>query len=227
MAACGPKPNTTVRCGAWPEGRCLPGFSLRVRNSPRQASPLGPADPGEVANLNTTSALPPARRRALGCRGELRRREAQGLWLRAYSRASCSDSLHLFDHSERSERRKLCNGPQDRASQGTRAKRGRAQAEPRQPSARRLACALSLAKAELRTRANDSKGQKANDRRSSRALEGCFILVLVTAGTASSSGSHHRRVTRHAGGGQACLVVLPQLWLLRAKEVEVVPGKNA
>ena len=142
-SARGPKPNSTVRFGAWPEGRYLPGYSLRVRNSPRQASPLGPVDRGDVARANTPSAMPPSRRRALGCRGELRRREAQGLWPRAYSRASCSDSLHLFDHSERSERRKLCNGPQDRASQGTRAKRGRAQAEPRQPSAGRLACALT------------------------------------------------------------------------------------
>ena len=57
-SAHGPKPNTTVRCGAWPEGGYLPGFSLRVRNSPRQASPIGPADDGPA----------PAFKRAARCR---------------------------------------------------------------------------------------------------------------------------------------------------------------
>jgi hypothetical protein len=48
-----------------------------------------------------------------------RRREAQGLGPRAYSRASSADSLQVSERSERSERSEFCSGPQDRASQGT------------------------------------------------------------------------------------------------------------
>ena len=54
-----------------------------------------------------------------GVGATVHRREAKGFWPRAYPHASSSDSQLRFDHSERSERRALCSGPEDRASQGT------------------------------------------------------------------------------------------------------------
>jgi hypothetical protein len=73
----------------------------------------------------------------------LRSREAQGLRPRA-QRASSSDSSQLFERSERSSRSEFCDGPQDRASQGTLAQRGQATKRRRPP-------ARAFARAALRT----------------------------------------------------------------------------
>ena len=57
---------------------------------------------------------------------------------REYARASSSDSQHRFDHSDHSdhsERRALCSGPEDRASQGTLSKAKGKQTEPRRRTA--------------------------------------------------------------------------------------------
>ena len=54
-------------------------------------------------------------------------------------RASSSDSSHLFERSERSERSELCDGPEDRAPQGTRSAAKGKPSEPCPGPARRLA----------------------------------------------------------------------------------------
>jgi hypothetical protein len=64
-----------------------------------------------------TSFLP--RRVRAGRSAPVRRREAQWPWLRA-QRASLTDSSHLSEWRERSERSELCDGPRPRASQGSR-----------------------------------------------------------------------------------------------------------
>ena len=54
-------------------------------------------------------------------------------------RASSSDSSHLSERSERSERSELCDGPEDRAPQGTRSAAKGQPSEPGPGSTRRLA----------------------------------------------------------------------------------------
>ena len=71
-------------------------------------------------------------------------------------RASSSDSAHVFERSERSERSELCDGPEDRAPQGTCSEAKGQPFEPRPGPARRLARAdASMRK---RTLANDRNG---------------------------------------------------------------------
>ena len=61
--------------------------------------------------------MPPQRRGRAGRRGAPeRRREAQGSWPRA-QRASLTDSAHLSERSEHSERRELCDGPRARCTE--------------------------------------------------------------------------------------------------------------
>ena len=97
-----PKPGlagTSVTC----DGRGAPPF--RQGCGPASAGVSMRRRGGEQGHRRSGGPSVPCERPGL-----LARRGLQGqLWgRRAYPRASWTDSQHLFDHSERSERRKLC-----------------------------------------------------------------------------------------------------------------------
>jgi hypothetical protein len=143
----GPWPNSlrslrSLRSNKRPQVRAR---SARVRTRPAtlcfSAAPIRPAQapPGALRARGCFSVQAHAEcslaRGRCGAGATVRSREAQGFWPRAYPHASSSDSQHRFDHSERSERRALCSGPEDRASQGTLSKAKGKQSEPRRRTA--------------------------------------------------------------------------------------------
>ena len=107
---------------------------------PRPCRCGGDTRTGPTAARKAGAGLPPG--------APVWRRGAQGLGPRA-QRASWTDSLPLFDHSERSERREFGNGPQARAPQ--RSRRMSATASPKRPAAAQpRPCARGLARASSR-----------------------------------------------------------------------------
>ncbi len=93
-----------------------------LHSSPPQKSPPPGAARREAAERWSFVEKPPRfpqRRVGVGWGARGRRREAQGFRRRA-QRASLTDSSRLFEQRERSERREFSDGPEDRASQGSR-----------------------------------------------------------------------------------------------------------
>ena len=90
--------------------RCSP---LHIEPTPHAASREGQ---GLRFPCRAPRRLPQWRARAGGSE-PVGRRGAQGSWPRA-QRAPCSDSLRLFDHSERSERRELHNAATNPSTAG-------------------------------------------------------------------------------------------------------------
>ncbi len=97
----------------------------------------------------------------------VRRRGAEGFGRRAYARASSTDSPHLFERSERSERSELCGATETRAPQRSRRRRRRpphrsASAHPptalRSPRCMRKARIQSRHRADCRRRARERPG---------------------------------------------------------------------
>jgi hypothetical protein len=84
-----------------------------------------------------------------GCGAPLRRRGAQGSWPRA-QRASTTDSSRLFERNERSECSEFCDGPRDRAPQGSRC------AAPTASAKRRGLPARAFARADRRMQSGHS-----------------------------------------------------------------------
>ena len=100
------------------EARC----ARRPRSSAprRHRSRLCRAAPAALQRKCLHRAPPPQQRRVrTGRAAPLERREAQVSRPRA-KRASWTDSSQLSERSERSERSEFCDGPRDRASQGSR-----------------------------------------------------------------------------------------------------------
>ena len=162
---CAPTP---LRCSARGRAAELAAFAalttLKQLRRVRSRSALARADPGPALLVATEIAptgyrlprSPPGGRRAgrvrapplfpqrrvrAGRGAPLRRREAQGLWPRA-QRASCSDSSQLSERSERSERSEFCDGPRDRASQGSRRESAGRRSRSARPARTRLCRAL-------------------------------------------------------------------------------------
>ena len=106
--------------------------------------PKSPAPGSTCRDLHrgSYSSKPPPRclqRRVRAGRGApLRRRGAQGSWPRA-QRASITDSSRLFERNERSECSEFCDGPRDRAPQGSRCAAPTASAKRRGLPARAFA----------------------------------------------------------------------------------------
>ena len=122
--------------------RALHCAARRLRNRPWPVPPAAPQGrwrAGEPPQLRQRPV-----RAGAGAHG--RRREAQGLRPRAYPRASSSNSSPMFERRERSERSEFGDGPQDRASQGSRPK-GRTAEDKRQRLPARV-----FARANLSTR---------------------------------------------------------------------------
>jgi len=110
------------------EARCARGRD-RCASRRRTRAAVRPPHIGSATGVapsrgragRTGGVLPPVTQRCVRAGGSApwRRREAQGSWPRA-QRASSTCLSHLSERSERSERSELCDGPRDRASQGSR-----------------------------------------------------------------------------------------------------------
>ncbi len=107
-----------------------------VRGKPRASSPWLAARRRRACRRQPGSmpgwGLSPTKNRAASqSRGRVRagapvrRRGAEGFGRRAYARASSTDSPHLFERSERSERSELCGATETRAPQRSRRRRRR------------------------------------------------------------------------------------------------------
>jgi hypothetical protein len=117
-----------------------------LRSSPPQKSPPPDAARREAnGSLRVVEEQPRVQQRRVGvgwgARG--RRREAQGFRPRA-QRASLTDSSRLFEQRERSERREFSDGPQDRASQGSRCEASTASVARPGPPQRAFAAAKKI-----------------------------------------------------------------------------------
>jgi len=96
-----------------------PTSALRFSALPKSPPPGAPCREAQPRRPACPPPTLPKRGVRAGCSAPWRRREAQGSWPRA-QRASSTSSSHLSERSERSERSELCDGPRDRASQGSR-----------------------------------------------------------------------------------------------------------
>ena len=137
------------------EARCArrarPCAARRLRNRPWRVPPAAPPV-SWFAGSQTQLRRRPVRAGA-GAHG--RRREAQGLRPRAYPRASSTNSSPMFERRERSERSELGDGPQDRASQGSRSNGPTAEDERRRVPARDFARDHASTRNASRTAATD------------------------------------------------------------------------
>ena len=105
------KHEDEARCARRPL-HCAP---RRHRDRPHQAPPA--AKQGFGCATAGAPPLPLQSRVRSGHSAPLKRRVAQGLWLRAQC-ASSTDSSRLSERSERTEQSEFRDGPQDRATQG-------------------------------------------------------------------------------------------------------------
>ena len=122
--------------------RARPCAARRLRNRPCRVPPAAPPVRWHAGEQTPLRQRPV--RAGDGAHG--RRREAQGLRPRAYPRASSSNSSPMSERRERSERSELGDGPQDRASQGSRP------AGPTAEDKRRRLPARDFARADVCTR---------------------------------------------------------------------------
>ena len=118
------------------------------------------------------------------------------------------------------------------------ARRARSPPPPCRPS-RRGAGRATSGRSSGRTSARPSRTRRARARalsRSSTVSKPKWVSLIWHQPAVNANGRRrsrqrgrlrHRRVAARAGRGQALLVLLPQLVLLRAEEVEVVPGEDA
>ena len=129
MAEGGLRGRLAARCGksmaalcvdcAWPEGGAAPALMLEYQKSLGRRTALGPDESVFFAAPKANSRRRQGGGRAAGA-AHRRRRAPQAFGRRAYSRASSSDSRHLFERNERSECSELCRADKSRGAQGTR-----------------------------------------------------------------------------------------------------------
>jgi hypothetical protein len=106
-----------------------PTPALRCSSPPKSPPPGSAFREVHVGCCSLQTAPRCLQRRVRAGRGApLRRRGAQGSWPRA-QRASITDSSRLFERNERSECSEFCDGPRDRAPQGSRCKAATASAK--------------------------------------------------------------------------------------------------
>jgi hypothetical protein len=138
------------------EARAAHAPTPALRCSPPPKSPP-PGSPCREAHGGWCSLQTPPRwlqrRVRAGCGAPLRRRGAQGSWPRA-QRALPSDSSRLSERSERIERSEFCDGPRDRAPQGSRS------AAPTASVKRRGLPARGFARADRRMQSGHSTATK-------------------------------------------------------------------
>ena len=138
------------------EARAARAPTPPLRFSPPLNSPrAGAACHDESRPLYSASAPPLPRQRTVraGCSAIGRRRASQQARPRAYPRASSSNSSPMSERRERSERSELGDGPQDRASQGSRP------AGPTAEDKRRRLPARDFARANVRMRTTATRRQ--------------------------------------------------------------------
>jgi hypothetical protein len=136
----------------------VPTPALRCSSPPKSPPPGSACREVHGGGGSMQTAPPCQQRRVRAGRGApLRRRGAQGSWPRA-QRASITDSSQLFERSERSEHSEFCDGPGDRAPQGSRC------AAPTASAKRRGLPARAFARANARTQSGHSTAAKGRQR---------------------------------------------------------------